>query len=310
MKIKYIVTSHTNPHLSGVAKFNQCLAKRLKVPCVRIEDVSKIKKGPVLLSLKLSDHNKEELTKTKDAFVCLINNKIVYDIFLHAFTGHEIEYEIFERCRQAFCANDEIAHVLSGFDKSIINAWCPSLLKRETILHESKLNLFSFGMAHKIQVKHYKRLYGLLNKHAIDYSLWVSTAFHEKVSFGDFDLVSNQLAEIYKERICFLGFLSDEAVNYFLDKTNVFVAFFEKGLRANNTSVLATMKRGCCVLTNVDEHSPQWLAHGVNILDIDKAQPKSLDLKTLKRIGQQAAHDVERYASWEHLVRLITLRSK
>lgn len=310
MKLKYIITSHANPHLSGVAKFNQFLAKRLGVPCLCMEDISKLKEGPVLLSLKLSDNNVKELDCTKTALKYLNDNKIVYDIFFHAFDGSETEHELLEHCRRVFCGNDEIVHTLSGFDKKIINAWCPSLLNGKTILQESRLNLFSFGMAHKIQVKHYKKLHEILDKYKVDYSLWVSTAFHEKGNFGDFDLVSKQLKEIFKERICFLGFLSDEAVNYFLDKTQVFVAFFEKGIRANNTSVLGAMKRGCAVLTNYDDYSPKWIEHGVNVLDITKALPDNLNLKALEQIGLQAKSDVNKYASWEGLADLIGSKPK
>ena len=56
-----------------------------------------------------------------------------------------------------------------------------------------------------------------------------------------------------------MGYLSDTAVfNHLLDSTFL-AAFFEKGLRANNTTVNAAMECGCAVITNLDEHSPAGL---------------------------------------------------
>ena len=56
MSYTAIVTSHTNVYLSGVAKFNGHLAKRLNVPCRAVEEIESLKKGPLLLSIKLVDN--------------------------------------------------------------------------------------------------------------------------------------------------------------------------------------------------------------------------------------------------------------
>jgi hypothetical protein len=196
-------------------------------------------------------------------------------------------------------------HSLEGMDKRAILAWCPPLLDSEVMLHESKLNLFSFGMAHKIQVKYYKKLRDLLIGHESDYSVWISTAFHEKANFGDFNSISAELKSVFGDQIQFMGFLSDEAVNYFLDKTKLFVAFFERGVRANNTSVYAAMRRGCAVLTNCDEFSPPWLSHGKNILDIHQISAEDLSSDALARIGEAAQEDAINFAGWKSLVELL-----
>ena len=66
-----------------------------------------------------------------------------------------------------------------------------------------------------------------------------------------------------------MGYLSDTAVfNHLLDCTFL-AAFFEKGLRANNTTVNAAMECGCAVITNLDEHSPAGLVHMKNVIDIN-----------------------------------------
>jgi hypothetical protein len=65
------------------------------------------------------------------------------------------------------------------------------------------------------------------------------------------------------------------------------------------------MKRGCAVLSNCDEHSPDWLKHGENILDIFQTRHEELADHNLKKIGRRARRDVMRYASWEALVEIL-----
>lgn len=304
--IKYVISSHLNPNLSGVAKFNFLLANKFNIPCIGMEKAFEIKNGPVLLSLKMKDLNHFEIEQFIKILLVFKNININYDIFFHTFDGMEIEYALIENCRQVFCGNSEINYSLQRINKPVISAWCPFLVDTHGIITESKLNLFSFGMAHKLQIKFYKMLYEMLQKHDLDYSLWVSTAFHEKANFGEFDMLSSQLSEIFGPHIQFLGFLSDEAINYFLGKTQLFVAFFEKGVRANNTTVNAAMVRGCAVLTNCDEYSPKWLIHGENILDIHKVRPEQLDVENLRKIGKMAQKDVNMYASWDGLTKLLS----
>jgi hypothetical protein len=301
---KRIVSSHMNPNLSGVAKFNAILADTLGTDCVSVAEGVRLDSGPLLLSLKLGDNGHSELERVRELCASLGKKKIAYDLFLHTFDGLEAEYELVEGCRRVFCGNKEIAHALEGLGKPVVEAWCPALVNPSAAVRESKLNLFSFGMAHKIQINHYKALHGLLESHGAEYSLWVSTAFHEKANFGDFNAISRQLSDIFDDRIQFLGFLSDEAVNYFLGKTQLFVSFFPKGVRANNTSVSAAMGRGCVVLTNCDEYSPGWIHHGVNVLDILRVRAADLEAGRLKAVGENARLDAAAHASWKKLERL------
>jgi hypothetical protein len=261
--------------------------------------------GPVLLSLRLKEDDQSGADKARSLFDHLKAKEVVYDLFFHSFDGLEIEHEFLENVRRVYCGNAEITHALRGIKKPISSVWCPSLLDDTHGLRTTKLNLFSFGMAHKIQVKHYRHLSEILQRYGDDHTLWLSTAFHEKADFGDFDSISSQLKDIFRDRVQFLGFLSDDGVNYFLQKTQLFVAFFEKGVRANNTSLLGAMKRGCAVLSNCDEHSPDWLKHGENILDIYRTKPEELADHNLKRINSRAKRDVMKYASWEALVEIL-----
>jgi hypothetical protein len=58
------------------------------------------------------------------------------------------------------------------------------------------------------------------------------------------------------ENVTILGILSDEAVSEELHNADYVLAFFEKGVRANNTTVHAALEHGRRVITNFDEHSP------------------------------------------------------
>ena len=99
--------------------------------------------------------------------------------------------------------------------------------------------------------------------------MYVSTALHENTSFdGSFVVRFEELQSIFSQ-VYFMGYLSDTAVfNHLMDCTFL-AAFFEKGLRANNTTVNAAMECGCAVITNLDEHSPAGLTHMRNVIDIN-----------------------------------------
>jgi hypothetical protein len=307
MGLQCIVTSHMNPNLSGVAKFNRILAQKLQIPCIGFDQRLALQAGTMLLSVKVRDMTPADIQQARAFVTNMKQCPIDYDIMFHSFDSLEFEYELMESSRQIFCSNAEIFHCLQGTDKPLVNAWCPSLMDTSKLpIQERELNLFAFGMAHKIQVRYYKMLREFLDKHAVDYQLWVSTAFHEKANFGDFGSISTQLSSIFDSRIQFMGFLSDEAVNYFLRKAHVFVTFFEKGARANNTSVYAAMERGCAVLTNTDEYSPPWMRHKETILDIRHVTPDDFDPMLLNTISRKAQEMISTHASWEQLANLIS----
>ena len=160
-------------------------------------------------------------------------------------------------------------------------------------------------MAHKIQLKYYQALNQILSENGIDYVLRISTAFHEKVHFGDLNIISDKLGQMYQGKIQFLGFLSDDSVNYFLEKSDLFTAFFDSAFRAGNTSVYAAMMKGCSVLTNVDKYSPSWLNHNVNFLDIIKVKRDDFDKRRLKLIGKNSRKYVEKNVNWDHFVKIL-----
>ena len=89
-----------------------------------------------------------------------------------------------------------------------------------------------------------------------------------------------------------MGYLSDTAVFNQLVDCDFLAAFFEKGLRANNTTVNAAMEVGCAVITNLDEHSPKGLVHMKNVIDINRCErlPEDADAEAIGRAAREIAH--------------------
>ncbi len=305
--IDLIITSHSNPTLSGVAKFNAILAERLAVPCLSFDQIlGRIpQRGSVLFSVKIRDNSSGEQETLTKLLQTLKGSKVEIATFFHSFDELPLEYDLLSQSTRVYSGNAEIAHALKGFSASQYVAWCPRLVDLSQTVVESSFNIFSFGMAHKLQLDYYIKLHRALERLGQDYTVWVSTAFHEKANFGDFGSISTQLLDIFGSRISFLGFLSDEAVNYFMKRVQLFVAFFPKGVRSNNTSVYVPMEKGLPLLTNLDDLSPSWLTPGINVLDIHHLKDQELSVESLRKIGRQAKRDVQKYASWEGLVDLI-----
>jgi hypothetical protein len=78
-------------------------------------------------------------------------------------------------------------------------------------------------------------------------------------------------------------------------------AFFEKGLRANNTTVNAAMECGCSVITNLDEFSPKGLVHMKNVIDINLCD-RLPDADQNERIGRAAREVAQAQYGWDQLV--------
>jgi hypothetical protein len=304
LTLRLIVTSHTSAQLSGVARFNAQLADHMGVPSTGVaEAMAHLNHGDrVLLSVKLIDMSEAE-TGAVEAFHRAASERgISFDLFLHTYDGLPIEDALVADAATIFCANSEIEAALAGSGRPLVLVWCPALIDIDASITRTEFTIFSFGMAHKIQLGYYELLHHRLEALGRAYTIWISTAFHEKSGFGEFDEASRQLRIVFGSRVQFLGFLSDDAVNYFIDRVRLFVAFFPKGLRANNTSAYVPMHRGCAILTNLDAYSPTWLRHDVNILDIHSLTAESLDPENLRRVAAAAKRDVRESAGWSRLV--------
>jgi hypothetical protein len=290
---------HLNPWTCGIAKFNAILAKHLDLPVVGIPSAELAAYRRPLLSVKLSeftDADADELDTWASAHAGR------FELFLHAFDGTRIEQRLLAAADRVYVGNAELFQQLREARPDVQELFCPGTILSPARFQRTELSVFTFGMAHKIRVPLYRRLRDLLDATGKSYSVYVSTALHENTSFDDsFVIRFEELQTLFNGQVYFMGYLSDTAVfNQLMDCTFV-AAFFEKGLRANNTTVNAAMESGCAVITNLDEHSPAGLVHLKNIIDINAcdALPGYDDTR---RIGAAARQIAQAQYGWEQLV--------
>ncbi|MBM3817925.1 MAG: glycosyltransferase [Acidimicrobiia bacterium] len=297
--IDCIAGYHLNPWTCGIAKFNDILATHLAVPVVGIRAVELGSYRRPLLSLKLSEFSTADAADL-DTWAGAHAGR--FELFLHAFDGTEVEQRLLARADRVYCGNRELFHHLLPVRPDIQELFCPGTILSPQRFQRTDLSIFTFGMAHKIRVPMYRRLRDLLDATGRSYSVYVSTALHENTSFdASFVVRFEELQAIFNGQIYFMGYLSDTAVfNQLMDCTYL-AAFFEKGLRANNTTVNAAMECGCAVITNLDEHSPGGVAHMTNVIDINRCE-RLPDLEQAQLIGR-AARDIARQRyGWDQLV--------
>jgi hypothetical protein len=251
-----------------------------------------------LLSLKMSEFTSED-ARVLDAWA--EGHQGGYEIFLHAFDGTPLEQRLIAGASRVYIGNRELSAQLAPLRPDAVELFCPGTLLNPQRFQRTELSVFTFGMAHKIRVPLYRRLHDLLEATGQSYSVYVSTALHENTSFdGSFVVRFEELQAIFSN-IYFMGYLSDTAVfNHLVDCTFL-AAFFEKGLRANNTSVNAAMECGCAVITNLDEHSPRGLVHMKNVIDINACDRLPGD-EQAAAIGRAAREIAHADYGWDQLV--------
>lgn len=288
--IDCIAGYHLNPWTCGIAKFNTILSRHLDLPVVGIRAVELGSFRLPLLSLKLSEFTPSDAA---DLDMWSQAHAGQFELFLHAFDGTEIEQRLLQASARVYVGNQELAHQLAPQRPDVVELFCPGTLLNPQRFQRAELSVFTFGMAHKIRVAHYKKLRDLLDATGKSYAVYVSTALHENTNFdGSFVVRFEELQAIFNGQVYFMGYLSDTAVfNHLVDSTYL-AAFFEKGLRANNTTVNAAMECGAAVITNLDDHSPKGLVHMKNVIDITRCDrlPSPDEAEKIGRAAREIAH--------------------
>lgn len=297
-----IVGYHMNPLTCGVAKFNAILGERLGVPVIHVFDPALASRRTPLLSIKGSEFSDGDLARLQ-AVVRDLPSDCAPWFFLHGFDNLPAELDILRRAEGVYCGSRKIHADVSPLVARTRALWSPSTL-RPTRAPDGKaeVRLFSFGMAHKLRTGHYLRLRDLLEAGGRSYSISLSAALHEGTSFEEgFSAAFDELHGLFADRVRFQGFLSDDAVLDQLRRSNFFVAFFETGVRDNNSSVIAAMEQGCVVITNLDADSPGFLRHGETVLDIGALHALPTDPATLNALSTKAREAV-RGLTWDRLL--------
>lgn len=298
--IDAIVSHHLNPFRSGAARFNQVLAERLGVPCVGVLDPRVDGFARPLLSLKVAELGADEVA----VVTRILDAERPFGLYLHDYTDTDLERAIVARADPMYCGNDEIRARIEALAPAARTLWAPGLISDTRRFAPVDITVFSFGMAHKIQVAMFARLRELLEATGRSYALYMSNANHETTRLEDSESVFAEMRAIFGDALYFTGNLADVSVyNQLLDST-FYAAFFPRGVRANNTSVASALEHGAAVITNLDEHSPPYLRHLDNVIDVNRCEALPLDEKELARIRERA-RETARGQSWEALTRAI-----
>jgi hypothetical protein len=300
-RVQAIVTHHRNGFRSGVARFNELLARELDVPLYGVDEDTAPGWSRSLLSFKASEMTPAE----REA----MHRRIVSagwkgSLYLHEWAGTDLELALVAAAQRVHCGNSEILSHVAELTADAALAWTPGLLVDRRDFEPAELSVFSFGMAHKIQTEPFRRLRGLLDALGRSYAVYVSAVNHETASLEDAQSVFREMHELFPD-LYFLGSLSDVAVHNQLRQATFFAAFFPGGVRANNTTVAAAMETGAVVITNLDRFSPVEYRHMENLIDIERCGELPVDPAVLDGI-RACARETAASRGWRELVQELT----
>lgn len=298
-----VVGYHTNPYTCGVAKFNELLGQQLGVPVVGLFDEALAGMVAPLLSIKVAEFSAADRERLEQRGPRASFGP-GYRLFLHDYTSTSLDEQLVDQAAVVYVGNVELADRLRGRRPDVVTLFCPGTLDLTPQLEVPETTVFTFGMAHKVRASSYRRLNELLAATERSYALLVSTALHEDTSFdGSFFESFHEIREVFEGPVHFLGFLSDAAVATYLREATYFAAFFERGCRANNTSVNAAMEAGAVVVTNLDDYSPPSLRHGETVLDVNRtvSLPDDAERLALSKSATAAADEL----GWPALMRAL-----
>jgi hypothetical protein len=301
-----VVTHHRDGFRSGVARFNELLAEHLGVPLVGLFDDRLAELRTPLLSFKASELGPDAVAVLERRLGAAAWQP---ELFLHEFAGAPLERRLLAAASCVRCGNEAILEAVRPVHPHAELVWTPGLIGDEPRIEPADVSVFSFGMAHKLRADEFRRLRHLLERHERTYALYVSAANHETRSIADVQVVFEEMRELFAHRLYFLGNLSDLLVQHYLEATTFYAAFFEGGVRANNTSVAAAMERGAVVVTNLDRHSPAHFVHMESVIDIRRCEALPADPATLERISRRAI-EVSRARGWDALVERLRRRAE
>lgn len=296
-----IVSYHTNPYTCGVARFNQSLARVMELNLVTLDEyLGQKTESPVLLSIKLEEIDAATLERIHTQLAVGIGT---FALLLHGTDGSVLEAKLCSAAAKVFAASAEIADKIQPIRADVIAVFAPGapVLPRQSPVD---CTLLTFGMAHKIRSSGYQKLASLMEGDTRSFRLEISTALHEGGTFDEnFFVVGEEISQSFAGNVRFLGFLADAEVSERLRAVDALVAFFPRGARENNTTVLSAMTHGCPVITNLDSASPPWMVHGKTVFDVNELT-KFPEIAVLRQVGQAGMQAASAF-SFEQLAHLI-----
>jgi len=268
--ITSIVSYHLNPYTCGVARFNRSLAKVMGIPIVQLDQyLDSGQSESVLLSIKLEELGSESVRKL-EVFVGEPSGQ--YSLLLHGITDLELETKLCLKARRVFAASREIAATVMNHRSDVVAVFAPGAPARPQ-LKDVDCTFLTFGMAHKIRSDRSRQLASLMRSDSRTFRLDISTALHEGGTFDEnFFQIAHEISQAFEGNVRFLGFLADDEVSDRLRSVDALIAFFPRGVRENNTTVLSAMSHGCPVVTNLDASSPLWMIHNETVFDVNQLE--------------------------------------
>jgi hypothetical protein len=284
-----VVSFHTNPYTCGVARFNFSLARAMGLPVVQLDTFLRQQNhGVALISIKLEELDSD----SRERLIAAVRSRTwAFDLLLHGSDQSGPELELCMGARRVFAATREIAEIFMKHRQDVEAVFAPGAPVLPRVL-EVDCTLLTFGMAHKIKSEGYQRLATLMKQDTRSFRLEISTALHEGGSFDEaFFTVGDEISRAFSGNVRFLGFLADAEVSERLQIVDALVAFFPKGARENNTTVLSAMSHGCPVITNLDANSPSWMEHAVTVFDVGRLKqfPTSTELRQVGWAAKRVA---------------------
>jgi hypothetical protein len=301
VEVDGVITHLLNPFRSGASRFNQILAERLGVPFVGVHDERARGFRNPLLSFKVAELSEDDRRAVGE----IVAGAERYRLFLHDRAGGEFEADLVAGAEIVYCGNAEVQAEVEANAREARTLWAPGLISDTRRFANVEITVFSFGMAHKIQVHRFRQLQDLLESSGRSYSIYISNANHETATLEDAEIVFREMRAVFPHGLYFTGNLSDVAIyNWLLDAT-FYAAFFPHGARANNTSIASAMEQGAVVITNLDEYSPPYMRHLDTVIDIDRCEELPTDPQLLQGIRERAREEAAANLSWEALTKAV-----
>lgn len=262
-----IVSYHVYSATCGVARFNQSLAAAFNAPIISLDCWLELEdKSCFVLSIKPTELD----VTTIDLFLSALTDRRTrsFAVILHEFHGSVLDEALAGHSTKCLAVDNLIAERAKKHNSGIVTGFAPGVKPRIDI-PQVDVNLFSMGMAHKINVEGYRRLDQLVQSDDRIFGLRLAAAVHEGFDVGEaFESVPRDFSSCWKGEFFFLGFISDEMLSIQLAESNAAVLFGQYGARQSSSSILTAMEHGVPVISVLDSNSSSWMKHGETIFDV------------------------------------------
>lgn len=295
-----VLTYHRNVHTCGVARFNHYLAQHLGIPLIDFQQaLTSVVQNP-LISVKFSEIRSDDFVIIEE----FLHQLSDFSVIFHDYTESSVAIDLMLRANHAMALNSEICSLMRHRRSDVACGFTVASYEAPERLETPDLTLITFGMAHKIQATGYARVAELLKADSRSHTLEISSALHEGTVFDDtFFEVGAEISRCFHGRVRFLGFLADGEVALRISRASAMLAFFPRGARENNNSVMSAMRLAIPVITNLDESSPNWLRHRETIFDINQLT-EFPDPRELQKVGLGGRLATE-HLTYENLIRTL-----